>query len=53
MYKQGLFNSIKESAQQLNVCLQDNRGLISPDAFSELDSIMSDLLVQLNDFEIK
>ena len=49
MYKQELLTSIKEKVQELNTCLQDNSGLISPDAFGELDNIMGDLLTQLDD----
>lgn len=47
MYKQELLTSIKEKLQVLNTCLQDNSGSMSPDAFSELDSIMSSLLAEL------
>lgn len=49
MCKQRLLTSIKEKVQELNTCLQDNSGLISPDAFGELDNIMGDLLTQLDD----
>lgn len=49
MQKQEPLKSIKEKVQELNTCLQDNSGLISPDAFGELDSIMGDLLTQLDD----
>ena len=40
--------SIKEKLQYLNTCLQDNSGLMSPDVFSELDSIMNSILDQIN-----
>lgn len=40
--------SIKEKLQDLNTCLQNNSGLMSSDAFSELDSIMNSILVQIN-----
>lgn len=40
--------SIKEKLQDLNTCLQNNSGLMSSDAFSELDSIMNSILNQIN-----
>lgn len=40
--------SIKLKLQDLNTCLQDNSGLMSSDAFSELDSIMNSILDQIN-----
>jgi hypothetical protein len=43
-----LLVSIKEKLQDLNTCLQNNSGLMSSDAFSELDSIMNSILVQIN-----
>ena len=43
-----LLISIKEKPQDLNTCLQDNSGLMSSDAFSELDSIMNSILNQIN-----
>ena len=43
-----LLISIKEKLQDLNTCLQDNRGLISSDAFCELDSILNSILVKIN-----
>lgn len=43
-----LLVSIKEKLQDLNTCLQDNSGLMSSDAFSELDSIMNSILVKIN-----
>lgn len=43
-----LLISIKEKLQDLNTCLQDNSGLMSSDAFSELDNIMNSILNQIN-----
>ena len=43
-----LLVSIKEKLQDLNTCLQNNSGLMSSDTFSELDSIMNSILVQIN-----
>lgn len=43
-----LLISMKEKLQDLNTCLQDNSGLMSSDAFSELDSIMNSILDQIN-----
>lgn len=43
-----LLVSIKKKLQDLNTCLQDNSGLMSSDAFSELDSIMNSILNQIN-----
>ena len=43
-----LLVSIKENVQELNTCLQDNRGLMSFDAFSELDSIINSILNQID-----
>lgn len=43
-----LLISIKEKLQDLNTCLQDNSGLMSSDAFSELDNIMNSILVKIN-----
>lgn len=40
--------SIKLKLQDLNTCLQNNSGLMSSDAFSELDSIMNSILDQIN-----
>ena len=36
--------SIKLKLQDLNTCLQDNRGLMSSDAFYELDIILNTIL---------
>lgn len=43
-----LLISMKEKLQDLNTCLQNNSGLMSSDAFSELDSIMNSILDQIN-----
>lgn len=43
-----LLISIKEKLQDLNTCLQNNSGLMSSDAFSELDGIMNSILNQIN-----
>lgn len=43
-----LLISIKEKLQDLNTCLQNNSGLMSSDAFSELDSIINSILNQIN-----
>ena len=43
-----LLISIKEKLQDLNTCLQNNSGLMSSDAFSELDNIMNSILDQIN-----
>lgn len=43
-----LLISMKEKLQDLNTCLQNNSGLMSSDAFSELDSIMNSILNQIN-----
>lgn len=43
-----LLKSMKEKLQDLNTCLQNNSGLMSSDAFSELDSIMDSILDQIN-----
>lgn len=40
--------SIKEKLQDLNTCLQINRGLMDPGAFAELDKTMSVLLKELD-----
>lgn len=40
--------SIKGKLQVLNTCLQINRGLMDPDAFTELDKAMDDILKELH-----
>lgn len=40
--------SIKEKLQDLNTCLQINRGLMCPDAFAELDKAINDILKELD-----